>query len=129
MESYFSAPVLRDGSGAQLPTTMRFIDPIRLEKKMPLDSEYFMLIIKTLFLICVFLFGYYFDQKLLKRRDLAILTWLWGLAMLTIMIVFPPTPTRIFIGAAVFIIGIVILVYLYIKMRKSNDEKGKGILS
>jgi len=88
---------------------------------MIVDSKFSTIIIKILFLIVLFLFGYYFDAIFLKRKDLACITWFWGLAVLTVWIIFPPTTIRICVGAIVFIVGMIFLVRYYKKSRNKKD--------
>ncbi len=74
-------------------------------------------ILRILLLVGIFFVGW-LEAAALKRRDIACITWFWGLAALTTWIVYPLTAFRIFLGAIIFVSGMVIMVIYYRRKEK-----------
>jgi len=69
---------------------------------------------RVLVLAAIFGSGY-FDAVVLKSKDLACATWFMGLAALAIWIAYPLTTSRILLGAAVLVSGLVLMIIYYRK--------------
>jgi hypothetical protein len=76
-------------------------------------------ILGALLLTVIFLAGY-LEGAVFKRRDWACVTWFWGLAALTVWIVYPLTATLICIGGFVFMSGVILMLIYY---RGSKGDK------
>lgn len=85
-------------------------------------SSHYLTAVMILFLIAVFLFGYYFEVVFLKRKDLACLTWFWGLMVLAIWIVYPLTLIRVCVGTIVSAVGLFFLYRYYIRSKKESNQ-------
>jgi hypothetical protein len=72
--------------------------------------------LRILILVVIFFVGY-FGLTVIKSRGLACLTWLTGVGLVTIYVMFLPLPTPIGIiaGWGVFLFGVVALVVFYIR--------------
>jgi tellurite resistance protein TehA-like permease len=74
-----------------------------------------------LLVVAIFLSGY-LDAAFFRARGMACATWVWGLVILTVWITFPPTTARVWLGAAVFMLGITLVVLYY----KGSSPRARG---
>ena len=78
-------------------------------------------IVRVLFLIAIFILGY-LEAAFFKSRDWACMTWFWGLACLTVWIIYPLTVIRICIGVIIFFIGMILIIIYNKKAKRSKEE-------
>jgi hypothetical protein len=78
--------------------------------------QHHLLLSRALILAMVFLYGY-LEAAVYKWRVSAFITWLLGLCALSVMIGYPPTTLRTFLGAITLLLGLVLILSYFKKGR------------